>query len=163
MRPVLAPASRPPDPTPQSGHSHSNDLEGTRDEEFEDELDLPQPSFSIALDDDVSSTNDFQEAPPRLSMPLEDGEQTVRSVELPRRAVGERSQSRFSRGSFGSTRASDRVSAMSELGSNEESQHGLDGSIVPSPFNVNIEELDIFNQESDTGLIRYHKGWLWRS
>ena len=46
---------------------------------------------------------------PRLSLPLDDGDHTERSIELGRRAISEQPSGRLSRGSLGTLRMSDRL------------------------------------------------------
>ena len=71
------------------------------------------PRISIAIDDDEDS---LLSPPPRLSVPLDEGMQTQRSVENPRRAYSEQPFGRLSRGSFGSLRISDRFADLHETG-----------------------------------------------
>lgn len=88
----------------------------TKIDDLEDELDPPQARFSIAVEDDTEMDDSFHMVPPRLSMAWENGEQTVKSAELPRRIVLGETQGRLSRGSFGSIRDSDRFDMADESG-----------------------------------------------
>lgn len=116
---VLARTSQPTEPSPAHSQPESKSSSEIEADSFEDELDPPKASFSIANDDDTDNDDSFHIAPPRLSMPLEDDEQTAKSVEVPRRVVLGETQGRFSRGSFGSIRASDRFDKADESGLND--------------------------------------------
>ena len=145
---VLAPTSQPVKPSPPS---QTNELGSTQDDAFDDSQDLPQPRFSIAIDDVTGEDDSFNERPPRLSMPLEDGDQTGRSVEVARRAANDPVLGRLSRGSFGSIRASDQFGNTSELGYNDASKTRTDNSIVPPAPDEDADELGDFGEHSDLG------------
>ena len=86
-------------------------------------------------------------------MPLDDGEQTGRSIEIARRTVDEPQAGRLSRGSFGSIRASDRFGNISELGYDDASKLGIDDSIVPPALDDDADELGDFGEHSDLGSV----------
>ncbi|KAK3172776.1 hypothetical protein OEA41_006101 [Lepraria neglecta] len=145
---VLAPTSQliKPSPLPPT-----NEPKQTQNDGFKDDQDLPRPRFSIAIDDVTGDDDSFQERPPRLSMPLDDGQQTGRSIEIARRTVNEPPPGRLSRGSFGSNRASDRFGNISELGYDDASNLGIDDSIVPPALDDDADELGDFGEYSDLG------------
>lgn len=121
-------------------------------EAVEDEWDLPQPRFSIAIDDDAANPNDFQDPPPRLLMASEDDIQAGRSVEVARRAIGDQPPGRMSRGSFGGIRESDRFSTVSGLAAIETSQQLFGGTEQPASKDKSAES-GHFDQQKDIGLV----------
>lgn len=135
MASVLAPASQPTRPSPSDAAWAQSLCEQTALEELEDNLDLSQPRFSIAIDDEEDG-----EAPTKLSIPLEDEEQTARSIEIGRHVVNENAKGRFSTGSFGSMGPSDRVINVSEPGLDNVLQSLLDNSIVGQPLVGDADE-----------------------
>lgn len=110
------------------------------EDELEEDQDLLEPRFSIAIDDETREDDSFQEAP-RLSMPLEDGDQTGGSFEIARRATNEQRLSRISRGSFGSVQATDRTGNISEFAYDNASHLGVDDSIAQSGLDDDADEL----------------------
>ena len=86
-------------------------------------------------------------------MPFDGGEQTERSIEIARRDVDKPSLARHSRGSFGSTRASDRFENISELGYGNASKLGIDHSIVSPTLDDDVDELGDFGEFSDLGSV----------
>lgn len=154
---VLAPTSQLTDIFPQPIQSDSNILSVS-----ENELDLPQPRFSIAIDDEASDNDSFLAAPLRLSMQAENSEYTGRSVEIARRTVCEKPPGRLSRGSFGSIKASDQFSNIGELGLNEASQHVIDNSILApasdagTDVDADADELGGFGSGSDLGSVIFY-------
>lgn len=132
-------------------HWNSDASKQRNDYAFEEELDIPQPRFSIAIDEDEGDTDSFHEYAPRLSMALEEGEQTARSVEIARRAISERGPGHMSSESFGSIRASDRFSNNSERGLRDESQYPLESTVVQNPSNVHENDLRHVDPQTDTG------------
>ncbi|KAL2037911.1 hypothetical protein N7G274_009386 [Stereocaulon virgatum] len=145
---VLAPTTQPSKPSPLPP---TNDSKHTQNDGFDDDQDLPAPRFSIAIDDITSDEDGFQERPPRLSMPFDNGEQTEPSIEIARRDVDKPSLARHSRGSFGSIRASDRFENTSELGYGNASELGIDHSIVPPTLDDDEDELGDFGKFSELG------------
>ncbi len=142
MAPVLAPISQPPRASPPLLAQERSTWKQTANEELEDELDLPQPRFSIAMDDEADGDDDSGEVPPRLSMPLEDGEQTGKSIEIGRYVASENQNGRVSRGSFGSMGPSDRVSNVSESILDDISRALLDNSIGKHPLEADADGLE---------------------
>lgn len=120
---VLAPFSQPSKSSP---HPLSASKLNQEIEEFEDEPDLPQPRLSVAIDDEGTENDSFEDVPPRLSMPPEDGEQTGVSIEMYRRAVDHRPTRSLSIGTFQSLWESDQFSKVSELDPRDELQPRYD-------------------------------------
>lgn len=146
MASVLAPASQPTRPSPSDAAWAQRLSEQTALEELEDNLDLSQPRFSIAIDDEEDG-----EAPTRLSIPWEDEEQTARSIEIGRHAVNENPEGRFSRGSFGSMGPSDRDINVSEPGLDKVLQSLLDNSIVGQPLVGDADKAKRLGSRLDIG------------
>ena len=128
-----------------------NKPEHAYDDELEENQDLSEPRFSIAIDDGIGEDDSFHEAPPRLSVSLEDGEQTGRSFEIARRANNEQRLGRISRGSFGSVQASDRFGNISELEYDDASHLRVDDSIAQSGLDEDADELGSREKHSDPG------------
>ncbi|KAK4697897.1 hypothetical protein P7C71_g242, partial [Lecanoromycetidae sp. Uapishka_2] len=150
---ILAPISQPIRPSPPPEQTQSKKSKAVLDENFEDELDLPQPRFSIAIDDGTIDDDSFQEGPPRLSMPLDEADQTGRSIEIGRRAINEQPRGRLSRGSFGSIRASDGFGNASLDGLKDVSKSGTDDSLVGRVMDADgdIDELGDNGGDLDLG------------
>ncbi|KAK7548407.1 centromere kinetochore component CENP-T-domain-containing protein [Phyllosticta citricarpa] len=113
----LAGTSEPVQPSP------TVDTRGARPREdnLEDEPDLPRPRLSMPLHEDEDDS--FHEAPPRLSLALDeaDVDATQVSVEGGRRAYSEDPiRPRLSRTSFGRLRLSERFGDLDALGEGEE-------------------------------------------
>ncbi|KAI9819198.1 MAG: hypothetical protein M1827_007354 [Pycnora praestabilis] len=117
-----------------------------QDDDLEKEPDLPQPRLSLALDEEEDNDS-FYIRPPRLSVPLDDDNNTQQSVELPRRAISEQPWGRLSRGSFGSIRTSDRFADLNELGLDAVSEGRNEGSFIRPGFDDDYGEIGM-----DTGL-----------
>lgn len=98
---ALAPSSRPVVSSSSPGDKSS--IAPIQEEDEEDELSFSRPEFTLPIDEDEDDDDEL--VPPRLSG-LEEENYTVRSVELPRRAISEQ-PGRLSRGSFGTVRESD--------------------------------------------------------
>jgi len=159
---VLAQNNQPSRPSALPAQPQSNKPDQIPTEDFDDGLDLPQPRFSIAIDEGVVEDDSFSEAPPRLSMPLEEVEQTGRSIEIGRRAISEQPHGRLSRGSFGSIRASDRFGNISEVGLNDISQSVMDESTADKLLDVDMDadELGNLGEGSDLGSVLCRNlGW----
>ena len=75
-------------------------------EDFEDELSFEQPSLTVPIEDDTEMEESSLMAPPRLSVPFDEGDQTGRSIEVGRRAEMEEN-TRLSRGNYLGFRTSD--------------------------------------------------------
>ncbi len=151
MASVLAPTSQLIRLSPQPPHRESNPWERTARNELDDDLDLPQPVFSIAIDDEADGDDSFGEAPPRLSMQLEDGEQTGRSIEVARNVASENRKRRLSRGSFGSIGPSDRLSNVSASDLIDISRPLVNDSTVEHPLDVDADELGNLGLRLDAG------------
>ena len=90
--------------TPQKEAQSTNSMfEEDKYDDFDDDDDLTinRPRLSLGLDDDGFDDDDLR--PPRPSI-LDDENFTVQSIEMPRRIVNERRDSRMSRDSIGSIR-----------------------------------------------------------
>ena len=146
---VLAPTTQVIKPSPPLLQSRPKKPEQTYDDELEEDQDLSEPHFSIAIDDETGEDDSFHEAPPRLSMPLEDGDQTGGSFEIARRATNERRLGRISKGSFGSVQATDRFGNISELAYDNASHPGVDDSITQSELDDDADELGSREKHSD--------------
>lgn len=141
MAPVLAQSSQPIGPLAPTLDREPSTWEQTTNEELESGLDLPQPHFSIAMDDEADGDDVPGEVPPRLSMPLEGEEQTGRSIEVGRYAASENRKGRVSTGSFGSMGLCDRVSNVTEADSDDISRAPLDDKIVDCPLDGDPDEV----------------------
>ena len=139
---VLAPASRP---LAQHVKTNSDSLKQIHDEEFEDELDIHQPSFSIAIDNDEADTYDFHSPPPLSELP-EDGEQTGGSFEVARQTVGKEDLLRNSIRSLEKNRQGDRFGLISEH-SDRYPRHSSSTSVI-QPFSAeDVHEWNLYDQE----------------
>ena len=138
---VLAPTTQVIKPSPPPLQPRSKKPEQAYDDELEEDQDLLEPRFSIAIDDETGEDDSFHEAPPRLSMPLEDGDQTGGSFEIARRATNEQRLGRISRGSFGSAQATDRFGNISELAYDNASHLGVDDSNAQPGLDDDADEL----------------------
>ncbi|KAL7947800.1 centromere kinetochore component CENP-T domain-containing protein [Trichoderma barbatum] len=85
---VIASSSSPEKPSPNGGRNGESSASGSRaprrDDDDDDELPIDRPRLSLPLDE--GSSDDLQ--PPQSSI-LDEGNMTVQSVELPRRATSE--------------------------------------------------------------------------
>lgn len=105
---VLAQTSKVTTPQPfavQSSRPRNSPIENP-----EDDTDLPQPSLFIAIEDETDGEDSFGQAAPRLSMALEDGEITGRSIEVARHVATESRKGQPPRESFLTGVPSDRSS-----------------------------------------------------
>ena len=129
----------------------SNGPEQAYSDELEESQDLLEPHFSIAIDDGTGEDDSFHEAPPRLSMPLEVGDQTGRSFEIARKATNERRLDRISRGSFGSALVPDRFGNISGLAYDDTSHLRVDDSTAQSALYDDADELGSQETHLDHG------------
>jgi histone H3/H4 len=111
---LLAPKTKPVVPTPPAPAAPTGRFAIPGSEDFDDGPDLERPRLSLPLGEE-DEEDDSLLLPPR-SAGLEDENFTVRSVELPRRAISELPPGRLSRGSFGSIRMSDQFGDLNESG-----------------------------------------------
>ena len=119
----------------------------------EDELSPEQPKFTIAVDGDVDDESSLMDRP-RLSMPLEEVEETAKSVEVPRRVASGDEQGRLSRGSFGSLRGSDRfgvpdnsnIDASYGEPMNDQEWQEIDNEFKEFPAARELESVPFMNQ-----------------
>ncbi|OBT99347.1 hypothetical protein VE01_02586 [Pseudogymnoascus verrucosus] len=100
----LAPGTIPVAALPEMQEAEGPRLPFTRLNDVDDEPAPTRPRLSMAIGDDE---DDSLLLPPHSDALLDDDNMTMRSVELPRRAVSEQAGGRLSRGSFGSIRYSD--------------------------------------------------------
>ncbi|ELR03210.1 hypothetical protein VC83_02332 [Pseudogymnoascus destructans] len=100
----LAPGTIPVAALPEMQKAEGPRLPFTRLNDVDDEPAPTRPRLSMAIGDDE---DDSLLLPPHSDALLDDDNMTMRSVELPRRAVSEQPGGRLSRGSFGSIRYSD--------------------------------------------------------
>ncbi|PQE06167.1 Centromere T protein [Rutstroemia sp. NJR-2017a BBW] len=108
---TLAPQTVPTVPSPRVAPRKPRTSFIPQEDELDEGPALIPPRLSLPIeeetDDDEGSEDDESLLLPSLA-PLEDENLTSRSIELPRRAVNEPTGGRYSRGSFGSVRMSDR-------------------------------------------------------
>lgn len=108
---MLARSTKAIDSSPQvepTKHSRVGD-------DWVDEPDAPAPRLSMPLDE-LEDDDSFHIDPPTMSIHFEDDENvTARSFEGPRRALAEMGNSRLSRGSLGSIRASDQFGDLKSM------------------------------------------------
>jgi histone H3/H4 len=124
---VLAPTTKPSEPSPVLGEHASGRLRVAGQEDDVDDGEA-RPVLSMALDDD---DDDSMLLPTLQSVGLNDEENfTQRSVELPRNIVS-RSGGRMSRGSFGSIQTNDRFAdEFNEVGLDPSAADRLDSSFI---------------------------------
>ena len=139
-------------PPPLPSQSEQNEPSLTGSNSIEDALEL-QPSFPIAIEDGADEDDNFQLAPPRLSIPLEEGEQTERSIEIGRRALDDQAPGRLSRSSFGTIWGSDRFDDLSVLGLNDVSQPPIDDSILQITPDADEEDLGVHGRKQSRGSV----------
>lgn len=102
---VLAPGTNPVNALPEMREAAEPRLPFTRLNDLDEEPAPTRPRLSMAIGDE--DEDDSLLLPPHSDALLDDDNMTLRSVELPRRAVSEQPGGRLSRGSFGSIRYSD--------------------------------------------------------
>ena len=95
----------------------------------------------------------LQLEPPGLSMPLEPGGRTGRSIEIGRRALDDQLLGRLSQGSFGTVRRSDRFDDLSALGLHDVSQPPFDNDLLQIAPDSNDENLGILGRQSSIGSV----------
>ncbi len=110
---------------------------------------MPKPRFSLHLgeteEDGEEEADSFYMPPPRLSLPLDEGGHTGRSIELGRRAISENPSGRLSRGSFGTLRMSDGFGDTTELQLDNIEEVTADSSIMqhqPDSYEGDLGDLD---------------------
>ncbi|KFY36726.1 hypothetical protein V495_07639 [Pseudogymnoascus sp. VKM F-4514 (FW-929)] len=102
---VLAPGTNPVNALPEMREAAEPRLPFTRLNDLDEEPAPTRPRLSMAIGDE--DEDDSLLLPPYSDALLDEDNMTLRSVELPRRAVSEQPGGRLSRGSFGSIRYSD--------------------------------------------------------
>lgn len=153
---VLARSTRPTDLSPQATPAATKHSVDSGDDELERHSDLPIPRLSMPIDDVEEEDDDddsFHVPLPRLSVPLDDDTFTPNSVEMPRRAVSEQPYGRFSRGSFGSIRMSDRFADINELGLDAVSDASTENSMTRPGFDAEYDDLLEHNEIRDPGYV----------
>lgn len=126
------------------------------DDELEKHSDLPIPRLSIPIDNGEEEDDDddsFRMPPPRLSVPLDDDTYTQDFVEVARRAISEQPYGRFSRGSFGSIRMSDRFADINELGFDAVSDISAENSTTRLEFDTEYNESLVRHEGIDHGCV----------
>ncbi|KFX99858.1 hypothetical protein V490_01603 [Pseudogymnoascus sp. VKM F-3557] len=102
---VLAPGTNPVNALPEMREAAEPRLPFTRLNDLDEEPAPTRPRLSMAIGDE--DEDDSLLLPPHSDALLDEDNMTLRSVELPRRAISEQPGGRLSRGSFGSIRYSD--------------------------------------------------------
>lgn len=110
--------------------------------------DLPRPRLSMPINEDEDDS--FHEAPPRLSLALEDMDTTAHSLEGGRRAVSEDPQPRLS---MARLRLSERFGDDMDVLSEEGGAEMYDGTIGPLVFDG--EPDDVLGEEITTRFEEY--------
>lgn len=144
--------SQPTRLSPLPSQTQQNEPGLTGSNSTEDNIELQQLGFSIAIEDEADQDDGFQQATPRLSMPLEEREQTGKSIEIERHALHNQPPGRLSQGSFGTIRGSDRFDDLSALGLNDVSQPPLDQSVLQIVPDAE-EDLGVFGRKSILGSV----------
>ena len=119
---------------------------------IEDELELQEPNRSITLEDRADEDDTFQLASPRLSIPLEVGDQTGTSIDIGR-ALDDQPPRRLSRGSFETTRGSDRFDDPSALDLNNVSQPPFEDSVLQIALDADKDHFGVPWRSSNPGLV----------
>jgi histone H3/H4 len=154
---VLAGDSKTVEPSPDIPPTARARTAINNEIDIDDGPDPPRPRLSLPINEDEDS---FEMPAPRLSAPLEDENNTQQSVELPRRALNEQPSNRYSRGSFGSIRTSDRFSDFNELGLGEgpeEADLTLGQDFGDSEMLVDEQEEDDFDPKYVFGVAESQK------
>ena len=146
---VLAPATQVITPSPPPLQPQPKKPERAYYDELDEDQDLLEPRFSIAIDNENEEDDSFHDAPPRLSMPLDDGDQTGGSFEIARKATNEQRLGRLSRGSFGSVQTTDRFGNISELAYENASHLRADDSILEPGLDDDADELGSHEENSN--------------
>ena len=111
---------------------------------IEDGLELQGPSCSIEIVDRADDDDTFQLASPRLSPPLELGDQTGASID-------DQPFRRLSRGSFETALGSDRFDDPSALDLNNVSQHPFENSVLQITLDAEKDHFGVPGRSSDLG------------
>lgn len=104
----------------------------------------------MAIEKRADKDDTFQLASPRLSIPLEVGIQTGVSIDIGR-AIDDQPLRRLSRGSFETTRGSDRFDDPSALDLNNVSQHPFEESVLQIALDAEKDHLGVPGRSSDPG------------
>lgn len=155
-RQVLAHTTQPTQPSPLSIPG-GQDLE----DELGVDLDMPKPRFSLIFEGRGEDDEDdsFHVPPPRLSLPLDDGDHTERSPELGRRVISENLSGRLSRGSFGTLRMSDRFGDSAELQLDDIAETPTDDSTLRHQMDNIEEDLGDLDGQVEPGLVAFPKAY----
>lgn len=151
---VLAKTSKPIEssPMPEEPEHEVAEME-VDDDDLGNDPELIPPRLSLPLEDDEDS---FQLPPEGASVHVNEDNLTQISVELPRRAYSEQLGGRRSRASFGSIRMSDRFAALDDFeaaDSPERENVGLAGTELDGAQgdDVNIQREDDDEEEDAEG------------
>ncbi|KAL9126589.1 MAG: hypothetical protein Q9217_004381 [Psora testacea] len=118
------------------------------DEDYSEKPSLERQTLSLVIERNGSNDDSFNATPPRLSMPIGDEEQTMRSIEVAR---GEAERSRLSRESFGNTQKSDRFDDVSALGVEGASKLGTVDRVIPPIIDEELDEGSRLTHRMDFG------------
>lgn len=133
--------------TESSPHPAQYQLKGTSaDDDLENEPDPIRPRMSLGIEYDEG---DSFHLPPILSIPLEDENHTLQSVEVPRRATSEQPFGRLSNGSFGSVLMTDRFADLDDLSQGLALEREEEITWMPEEFGVYDEGLGQQDAEMD--------------
>ena len=145
---VLAPFGNNHEPSIQLARSNLGDSEIA---DFGDELNMPQPRFSIAVDGNADEADSFNEEFSGSSMLSENGERTNTSVEKGRRIVSENCSDTAARDTFDSIHANHRFRINSDLEFNGALLNSFDDSITQASFMAGVDDTRTSRYQLDIG------------
>ena len=116
----MAPVSQPIQSSSSEKTGPSSDEKGDEIDELDREPEVERPRLSLPLQVEEQIGNVDEESspemrPPRLSLAMDEGDLTQRSVELPRRAALEGDPGRLSMLSYGGGRLSENIGEVTGL------------------------------------------------
>lgn len=106
------------------------------DEDSEDELSIQQPTTSLLVNKNGNDEDSFDVPSPRLSIPIGEEEQTMRSVEMARRATGQG----FAQGGIEDAMLDDVLTGATPNGLSNGSRSRLDNSNVSLNENERVDD-----------------------
>ena len=115
----------------------------------EDSLELQQISLSTTFEARADKYENFQSVPLGLSMPLETGEGTGRSIEIGRLAVDDQSPGSLFTGNLGIVQGSDQFDKRSALGANDVSLPLLGDVVSQTAHDVDVEGRTVCGKRSN--------------
>jgi hypothetical protein len=124
---ALAPVSQPIRSSPQEKPEPETESEKDEIEELDNEPEIERPRLSLPLEE-VEETEEAspEPRPPRLSLAFEEEDITHVSVEYPRRATSEHDRARLSMMSFGNPRLSENFGATRLESDSESDDTGIE-------------------------------------